>query len=42
MRRVSIDDARMASSTTELLMGNDVAPRRDFIYEHAKEALLDV
>ncbi len=42
MRRVSIDDARMASSTTELLMGNDVAPRRDFIYEHAKEALLDI
>jgi DNA gyrase subunit B len=42
MRRVSIDDARLASSTTELLMGNDVAPRRDFIYEHAREALLDV
>ncbi|MCR5486934.1 MAG: DNA gyrase subunit B [Lachnospiraceae bacterium] len=42
MRRVSIDDARLASSTTELLMGNEVAPRKDFIYEHAKEAALDI
>ncbi len=42
MRLVSIDDARLASSTTELLMGNDVAPRKDFIYEHAKDAMLDV
>ena len=42
MKQVSIEDARLASSTTELLMGNDVPPRREFIYDHAKEALLDV
>ncbi|SFK63186.1 DNA topoisomerase IV subunit B [Lachnospiraceae bacterium KH1T2] len=42
MRQVSIDDARLASSTTELLMGSDVPPRRDFIYDHAKEAELDI
>ncbi|MBR1875650.1 MAG: DNA gyrase subunit B [Lachnospiraceae bacterium] len=42
MRLVSIDDARLASSTTELLMGNEVAPRKDFIYEHAKDAMLDI
>ena len=42
LRQVSIDDARLASTTTELLMGNDVPPRRDFIYDHAREALLDI
>ncbi len=42
LKQVSIDDARLASSTTELLMGNDVPPRRDFIYEHARDAALDV
>ncbi len=42
MRLVGIDDARLASSTTELLMGNDVPPRKDFIYEHAHDAALDI
>ncbi len=42
LMQVSIEDARLASSTTELLMGNDVAPRKDFIYEHARDAMLDV
>ncbi len=42
MKQVSIDDARLASATTELLMGNDVPPRRAFIYDHAREAELDV
>ena len=42
LRQVSIDDARLASSTTELLMGNDVPPRREFIYKHARDAQLDI
>ncbi|MBO6149154.1 MAG: DNA gyrase subunit B [Lachnospiraceae bacterium] len=42
MRQVTIEDARMASSTTELLMGNDVPPRKQFIYVHARDAMLDV
>ena len=42
MRRVSIDDGRMASEITELLMGNDVPPRREFIHSHARDAELDV
>ncbi|MBR5377481.1 MAG: DNA gyrase subunit B [Lachnospiraceae bacterium] len=42
LMQVGIEDARLASSTTELLMGNDVAPRKDFIYEHARDAMLDV
>ena len=42
LKAVSIDDPMIASSTTELLMGTDVAPRREFIHENAKDALLDV
>ncbi len=42
MRRVEIEDGRQASDITELLMGSDVPPRKDFIYEHAADAALDV
>ncbi len=31
LRRVRVSDAEMASTVFELLMGNDVAPRKDFI-----------
>jgi DNA gyrase subunit B len=31
LRRVRVTDAEMASAVFELLMGNDVAPRKDFI-----------
>ncbi|WP_026528845.1 DNA gyrase/topoisomerase IV subunit B [Butyrivibrio sp. VCD2006] len=42
MRIVEIEDAKMASHMTELLMGNEVPPRRDFIHQHATDAELDV
>ena len=42
LKLVEIEDARMASDVTGLLMGNDVPPRRAFIHEHALEALLDI
>ena len=42
LRRVGIEDGRMASDVTEMLMGNEVGPRRDFIYENANDADLDV
>ena len=42
LKQVEIEDARMASEITGLLMGNDVAPRKQFIYEHAADAALDV
>ena len=42
LKQVEIEDARMASETTELLMGTDVPPRKTFIYEHANDANLDV
>ena len=41
LKRVEIEDARMASEVTELLMGSDVPPRKKFIYDHADEAEID-
>ena len=42
LKRIEIEDGRMASDITELLMGNDVPPRKMFIYEHAQDAALDI
>ncbi len=42
MRRVEIEDGRMASDVTAMLMGTDVPPRRAFIHEHAHDADLDI
>ena len=42
LKLVEIEDARMASEVTELLMGTDVAPRKAFIYRHAADAELDI
>ncbi|MCM1111834.1 MAG: DNA gyrase subunit B [Muribaculum sp.] len=42
LKKVEIEDARMASEMTEMLMGTEVPPRRAFIYEHARDAELDI
>ena len=42
LKLVEIEDARMASEVTELLMGTDVPPRKAFIYDHAQDAELDI
>lgn len=42
LKRVEIEDARMASDITEVLMGTEVPPRKAFIYEHAHDAELDI
>ena len=42
LKQITIEDARLASEVTELLMGSEVAPRRKFIYDHADEAILDI
>ncbi|MEE3378451.1 MAG: toprim domain-containing protein, partial [Lachnospiraceae bacterium] len=42
LRRIEIGDARLSSDITEILMGTDVPPRKEFIYEHARDAELDV
>ena len=41
LKRVEIEDARLASEVTGMLMGTEVGPRREFIYEHAREATID-
>ncbi len=42
LKQVEIEDVRMASDVTEMLMGTDVPPRRQFIYKHARQAQLDI
>ncbi len=42
LKLVEIEDGKMASDVTGMLMGNDVAPRRQFIHDHAHDAELDV
>ena len=42
LKRVEIEDARMASDVTAMLMGTDVPPRRAFIYDNARDAELDI
>ena len=42
LKLVEIEDASQASKITELLMGTEVPPRKEFIYTHAQDALLDV
>ncbi|MCR5835899.1 MAG: DNA gyrase subunit B [Lachnospiraceae bacterium] len=42
LKQVEIEDGMMASEVTSMLMGSDVAPRKQFIYDHAHDAELDV
>ncbi|MDE5938981.1 MAG: DNA gyrase subunit B [Lachnospiraceae bacterium] len=42
LKLVEIEDARMASEVTEMLMGTEVPPRKAFIYKNAQDAELDV
>lgn len=42
LKRIFIDDAEEANRTFEILMGNDVAPRKKFIQTHSQEANLDI
>lgn len=42
LKRVELQDALRASELFEKLMGQEVAPRREFIEEHARYAELDI
>ncbi len=42
LKLVEIEDARMASDVTGMLMGTEVPPRKAFIYHHATDAQLDI
>ena len=41
LQKVEIEDARMASRVTEMLMGTQVPPRKQFIYDNAVNAVID-
>ena len=42
LKRIEIDNARLAAEVTEMLMGSDVGPRKQFIYDNAEYADLDI
>ena len=42
LKQVEIEDAMTASHITQVLMGSDVTPRKEFIYNNAAEAQLDL
>ena len=42
LKKVHIEDAEEAEKTFEMLMGNEVPPRRRFIQTHARKATLDI
>ena len=42
LKQVEIEDGRLASDVTSMLMGSEVPPRRAFIHAHAQHADLDL
>jgi DNA gyrase subunit B len=42
LKRVTIESAAEADRVFSMLMGDEVAPRREFIESHAKYAKLDI
>jgi DNA gyrase subunit B len=40
--KINIDDAAKADETFQMLMGDEVPPRKAFIQAHAKYANLDI
>ncbi len=42
LRRIEIGSPGFSSDITDILMGTDVPPRKEFIYEHARDAELDI
>ena len=42
LKRVTIESAAVADEIFSMLMGDEVAPRRQFIESHAKYARIDV
>ena len=41
LRRITVDDAESASEVFELLMGSDVAPRKEFLVQGAYDVDVD-
>ncbi len=42
LKQVEIEDGRLASEITSMLMGSEVPPRRAFIHSHAQDADIDL
>lgn len=42
LKRINIDDAEEADKVFEVLMGNEVPPRKKFIQTHSREAEIDI
>lgn len=42
LKQVSIEDAVQADNITNILMGDKVPPRKEFIMQHAKQANIDI
>ncbi len=42
LKQVEIEDGRLASEVTSMLMGSQVPPRREFIHAHARDADIDL
>ena len=42
LKQVEIEDGRLASEVTSMLMGSQVPPRREFIHSHAQDADIDL
>ena len=42
LKKINIDDAVEADNMFNILMGEEVEPRRDFIMKHSKEANIDI
>ena len=42
IKKITVDDAEEANKIFEMLMGDEVKPRRNFIQRNAKKAELDI
>ncbi len=42
LRRLTVDDAERATEVFELLMGNEVAPRKEFLVSHQGHTMADI
>lgn len=42
LKQVTIEDAKSASDLIEVLMGKEVKPRKEFIFENAENIVIDL
>ena len=42
VKQIVVDDENLTEDLLEITMGNDVAPRRDYLLKHASEVSVDI